>query len=194
MTERRLAHVVGFAAALGHDGVGGTGQHDRGAEILVAQDARCFISQKIIGGDIHVERHSPLLIADLPVGRGGENGGGVDQYVEATIGGNQVAQALADRLAASNINGYSQAAFFSRDCLALPPATFSAASLSRSAITTCAPRSAASSAASRPMPLPPPTTSTTCRLNSFSGGWRRILASSSCQYSMRNASEGGNAT
>ncbi len=31
-------------------------------------------------------------------------------------------------------------------------------------------------------------------LNSFSGGWRRIFASSSFQYSMRNASLGGSAT
>ena len=60
---------------------------------------------------------------------------------------------------------------------------------SASATTTCPPRLAICSATSRPMPLPPPTTTTTLRLNSFSGGIRCSLASSSAQYSIRNASE-----
>ena len=36
---RGFADVVGFAAALGHDGIRGTGQHDGSVEILFAQDA-----------------------------------------------------------------------------------------------------------------------------------------------------------
>ena len=42
--------------------------------------------------------------------------------------------------------------------------------------------------------VPPPTTSKIWRLSSFSGGCRRIFASSSAQYSIRNASDGGSAT
>ena len=63
-----------------------------------------------------------------------------------------------------------------------------------SATTTCAPRLASRSATSRPMPLPPPTTSAIFRLNSRSGGIRCSFASSSAQYSIRNASVRGSAT
>jgi hypothetical protein len=63
-----------------------------------------------------------------------------------------------------------------------------------SATTTWPPRRAICSATSRPMPLAPPTTTTTFRLNSRSGGMRWSLASSSAQYSMRKASECGSAT
>ena len=63
MTERRLADVVGFAATLGDYGVRRTGQHDRGVEILITQDAGRFIGQQIICRDIHVERHTPLFVA-----------------------------------------------------------------------------------------------------------------------------------
>src|SRR5207253_6340070 len=55
---------------------------------------------------------------------------------------------------------------------------FVAASVSRSATTTCAPRCVACRAVAWPTPLPPPTTTTTRRLNSFSGGWRLIFARS----------------
>ena len=44
-----------------------------------------------------------------------------------------------------------------------------------------------------PMPLPAPMTTTTWRASSFSGGMRLSLASSSCQYSMSNASCCGSA-
>ena len=43
------------------------------------------------------------------------------------------------------------------------------------------------------MPLPAPTTATTCRASSFSAGIRRNFASSSSQYSMSNASCCGSA-
>ena len=52
----------------------------------------------------------------------------------------------------------------------------------------------AASATSRPMPLPPPTTSAIFRLNSRSAGIRCSFASSSAQYSIRNASVLGSAT
>jgi hypothetical protein len=35
--ERGLAHVVGLAAALGHDGVGGAGEHDGAVEACSAK-------------------------------------------------------------------------------------------------------------------------------------------------------------
>ena len=73
-------------------------------------------------------------------------------------------------------------------------AASSAAATFWSATTTWPPRLAICSATSRPMPLPPPTTTTTLRLNSFSGGIRWSFASSSAQYSMRNASSRGSAT
>ena len=80
------------------------------------------------------------------------------------------------------------------ECAAASLATASALAAFRSATTTCAPRLASSSATSRPMPLAPPTTTAILRLNSRSGGMRCSLASSSAQYSMRNASLRGSAT
>ena len=80
------------------------------------------------------------------------------------------------------------------DFAAADAAVSCAAAAFASAATTWPPRDAICNAVSRPMPLPPPTTTTTLRLNSFSGGIRWSLASSSAQYSIRNASSLGSAT
>ena len=73
-------------------------------------------------------------------------------------------------------------------------AVASAADRFRSTQTTCAPSLTSRWAASRPIPLPAPTTTITFRASSFSAGIRRSFASSSSQYSMSNASCCGSAT
>ena len=55
MRERGLADVVGLAAALGHDGVGGAGEDNDGVEGLLAEGLGGFVGEKVVGGDVDVE-------------------------------------------------------------------------------------------------------------------------------------------
>src|ERR1043165_3115844 len=117
MAESSFAYVVSFAAALGNHGIGRTGQHDGSIEILIFEYAGRFISQKIVSRDVHIERHTPLLIGDLPILRRREERSGVDQDVQTAVGSDQVAQTLFYDLAPANVYSDGEASLFARDAL-----------------------------------------------------------------------------
>ncbi len=55
MVERGLADVVGFAAEFGDYGVGGTGEHDGGRQLLIVEDPLGCFGQKIVAGYVDRE-------------------------------------------------------------------------------------------------------------------------------------------
>ena len=194
VAEGGLADVVGFAAALGDDGVRGTGEHDAGVDSLLGKDLRGLVGEQVVRSDVDFERRGPLRIADDAVGRRRKERGGVDEDVDAAELADGGIERRADRLAIADVDAGPADGLFAADrgclvgdCLC----TLQIAIRNDDVGAAC---SAARRTTSRPMPLPPPTTRATRRLSSFSGGWRRIFASSSFQYSMRKASLGGSAT
>ena len=58
--QRRLAHVVSFAAALGHHRVRRTGEHNTPVEPLLLKELRRFIGQQVVRCHVHRDRQSPI--------------------------------------------------------------------------------------------------------------------------------------
>ena len=69
MRERGLAHVIGFAAALGDHGVGGTGEDDESVEALLLEELAGFVGEQVVGRDVDVKRGGPHRVGDNTVRR-----------------------------------------------------------------------------------------------------------------------------
>ena len=84
MIERGLADVVGFAAVLGNDGVGGTGKHHGDWKLLIFEDPFRLARQQIISGDVDEERFVPLRFGELAAGPAdGKDSGRVDDAIDS---------------------------------------------------------------------------------------------------------------
>src|SRR5256885_650351 len=105
MIQSSFARVVGFAASVRHNRIGGAGEHEGDRESLIPKNRIGFLGEKIVASDVYEERLSPESFGKFAFRSGnGIDRSGVQNKIDASELENSCAKSVSDATCGAEIH------------------------------------------------------------------------------------------